>query len=105
MESKKKNLNWYEDKPNKPINEEIKEQMRDIERILSQDNYNSIEIPTVDLNDNAFNEIIKNQDKQIKHLENEAKSSKKWTISNFITAILSLLLAIASLIVSLISIA
>ena len=29
MESKKKNLNWYEDKPNKPINEEIKEQIRD----------------------------------------------------------------------------
>lgn len=35
MESKKKNLNWYEDKSNKPINEEIKEQIHDIERILS----------------------------------------------------------------------
>lgn len=97
MESKKKNLNWYEDKSNKPINEEIKEQIHDIERILSQDNY-SIKIPNINLNDNVFNEIIKNQDKQIKHLEKESKISKKWTIIN-------LLLAIASLIVSLISIA
>ncbi len=97
MESKKKNLNWYEDKSNKPINEEIKEQIHDIERILSQDNY-SIKIPNINLNDNVFNKIIKNQDKQIKHLEKESKISKKWTIINLLLAIVSLIISIIAIV-------
>ena len=97
MKSKKKNLNWYEDKSNKPINEEIKEQIHDIKRILSQDNY-SIKIPNINLNDNVFNEIIKNQDKQIKHLEKESKSSKKWTIINLLLAIVSLIISIIAIV-------
>ena len=97
MESKKKNLNWYEDKSNKPINEEIKEQIHDIERILSQDNY-SIKIPNINLNDNVFNEIIINQDKQIKHLEKESKISKKWTIINLLLAIVSLIISIIAIV-------
>lgn len=97
MESKKKNLNWSENKSNKPINEEIKEQIRDIEQMLGQDNY-SIEIPNINLNDNAFNKIIKNQDKQIKHLKKESKSSKKWTIINLLLAITSLIISIIAIV-------
>ncbi len=90
----KKNLNWkFGNK--KSLDEEIKEQIEMTSNLSKTETINTENIlPQISQEDNAFFQIIQNQKTQIKNLENDSKTSKKWNIVNMILALISIILAI-----------